>query len=99
MPWLPGFRQFQMFLQDALALRYNDIAPLENHHASASVMLSKTPSCSFQEVSHPEHLDPVCCPLSAGNALLIILAFHKQICATLLLSWAPVTVAGLELVC
>ena len=36
--------------QDTLALRYNDIAPLENHHASASVMLGRTGSCFFQEV-------------------------------------------------
>ncbi|KAK9861815.1 hypothetical protein WJX84_012136 [Apatococcus fuscideae] len=50
----PGVNNdFLIKTQDTLALRYNDIAPLENHHASASVMLGRTGSCFFQEMMRP----------------------------------------------
>ncbi|KAK9817422.1 hypothetical protein WJX74_010557 [Apatococcus lobatus] len=50
----PGVNNdFLIKTQDALALRYNDIAPLENHHASASVTLLRTDSCYFHEMMRP----------------------------------------------
>ena len=43
-----------------LAITYNDISPLENHHLAASVRVIHSPDCGYIPVSVEQHFPKEC---------------------------------------
>lgn len=57
--WSTIVSSFQINAKTELALRYNDISPLENHHCSVAFRVLENPDCNIFRNLSPENYKKV----------------------------------------